>query len=135
MKLFKPVKKHSPEINITSLIDIIFILLIFFMVSSSFLKPAIEIKLPVAAHEDKIEREIVNVFIGKDLSLFIENEPISIENMQTTLIEKSSSNPEMAIMLFCDKDVTFENAVKIMDIFKKSGVKNVAIGHTGSTSE
>lgn len=53
MKLFKPIKKHSPEINITLLIDIIFTLLIFFMVSSSFLKSAIEIKLLVAAHQEK----------------------------------------------------------------------------------
>ncbi len=135
MKHFKPVKKHSSEINITSLIDIIFILLIFFMVSSTFLKPAIEIKLPVAAYEDTSEREIINVFVGSELELFIEDEPISLETIQSTLMERTSSNPDLAIMLYCDKSLMFENVVKVMDIFKKSGVKNVAIAHSGSNEE
>ena len=129
MKLFKPKKKQSADLNITSLIDIIFILLIFFMVTSTFLKPSIEIKLPVAAHEDKTEREIVNVFIGNDLSLYVEEELFDIQNLQSFFIKKTTENPEMATMLFCDKTVTFENVVKIMDILKKSGVKTVAIGH------
>ncbi len=134
MKPFKPIKKHSAEINITSLIDIIFILLIFFMVTSTFLKPAIEIKLPVAAHEDKTEREIINVFVGEDLTLFLEEEKISIEELQDSLIDASMANPEVAIMLFCDKNLVFENVVEMMDLFKKSGIKNVAIGHTGGAN-
>ncbi|MFI3257621.1 MAG: biopolymer transporter ExbD [Spirochaetales bacterium] len=135
MKLFKSQKKHSPEINITPLIDIIFILLIFFMVSSTFLKPAIEIKLPVAAHEDTSEREIINLFVANDLSIFIEDEPIAIENLQAAIIPHTSINPEIAVMLFCDKDILFENAVTVIDILKSSGIKNLAIGHTGSTAQ
>ncbi len=133
MKLFKPQKKHSPEINITSLIDIIFILLIFFMVSSTFLRPSIDIKLPVAAYEDTSEREMINVFVGSELEIFIEDEPISLETIQKTLMERTASNPELAIMLYCDSTLTFDNVVKVMDIFKKSGVKNVAIATSGDS--
>lgn len=132
MKVFKPTKKHTAEINITSLIDIIFILLIFFMVSSSFLKPTIDIKLPVAATEDKNKRKMVNVYISEDLQVFLEKDAITIENMQEALSDEVSLNSEMAVMLFCDKNVTFENVVKIMDALKLSGVKNVAISHTVS---
>ena len=132
MKVFKPIKKYSAEINITSLIDIIFILLIFFMVSSSFLKPVIEIKLPVAATEDKSKREMFNVYVSEDLQIFLDKESVTIEDIQKILSSEVSLNPEMAVMLFCDKSVTFENVVKIMDALKLSGVKNVAISHTVS---
>ena len=51
MKIFRQ-KSNEKELNITPLIDIIFILLVFFMVSSSFLKPTIDVKLPVTSTKD-----------------------------------------------------------------------------------
>ncbi len=130
MKVFKPRKKHSSDINITSLIDIIFILLIFFMVSSTFLKPTIEIKLPVAATEDKSERKMVNVYVGEDLSIYVEKDLVSLENLQSIIASEVAADSEIAVLLYCDKNVIFENVVKIMDALKLSGVKNVAISHT-----
>ncbi len=133
MKVFKPPKKHGNEINITSLIDIIFILLIFFMVSSTFLKPTIEIKLPVAATEDKSERKMINVYVGEDLSIYVEKDFVSLENLQSLIAPEIAADNEIAVLLYCDKNVTFENVVKIMDALKLSGVKNVAISHTAGS--
>ncbi len=130
MKVFKPRKKSNLEINITSLIDIIFILLIFFMVSSTFLKPAIEIKLPVAATEDKNERKRINVYVGSDLSIYLEKELVELDQLQELVAAETSVEPELAVLLYCDKTVVFEAVVKIMDALKLSGVKNVAISHT-----
>ena len=128
MKTFRS-KSENPELNITALIDIIFILLIFFMVSSSFLKPTISVKLPVAASKDKIEQKKLSVYISENLEIYLEKEILPINEIQDLLAEEILTTPDLTIMLYSDKNVMFEHVVKVLDALKLSGVKNVAISH------
>ena len=128
MKTFRS-KSENPELNITALIDIIFILLIFFMVSSSFLKPTISVKLPVASSKDKIEQKKLSVYISENLELYLEKDILPINEIQDRLAEEILTTPDLTIMLYSDKNVMFEHVVKVLDALKLSGVKNVAISH------
>lgn len=130
MKRFKPANKTHPELNITSLIDIIFILLVFFMVSSTFLQPVIQIRLPVAATREEQPRERLHVYVSEALEVFVEKEEVSVEVMQEKAAEAVAENPDLAVLLFCDKTLIFEHVVQIMDALKLAGVKHVAISHT-----
>ena len=130
MKWFKPTKKQHAEMNITSLIDIIFILLVFFMVSSTFLKPVIRIKLPVAATVQKEKREKINVFVSEFLDVYVDKKEMTIPEMQERIAKEAAETPELAVMLFCDNALIFKHVVTVLDALKLAGVKNVAISHT-----
>ncbi|MGL4524168.1 MAG: ExbD/TolR family protein [Spirochaetia bacterium] len=129
MKQFKPPTNTHTEINITPLIDIIFILLVFFMVSASFIKPSIKIKLPVAASTEKNKNDKMSVYLDKDLSLFLNKDLLAIDQMQQKIADEVAQNPDLVVMFFCDQSVVFKNVVKVIDALKLAGVKNVAISH------
>ncbi|MGL4388468.1 MAG: ExbD/TolR family protein [Brevinema sp.] len=132
MKIFKKPHSSQNELNITSLIDIIFILLIFFMVSSSFTRPSISVKLPVAATKDESPKKKVNIYISADLGLFIDKEELSLVMIQERLAQQILEKPDLVVMLFCDKSVRFEQLVKVIDALKLTGVKNVAISRASA---
>ncbi|MGL5722686.1 MAG: ExbD/TolR family protein [Brevinema sp.] len=132
MKIFKPSTKDSHDINITPLMDIIFILLIFFMVSTSFLKPAIQVKLPVAAHEETSPPTKVFVSMTADQTLYWDKRIISLNELQTLAYDQLQTNPDLVIMLSCDRSLIFEHVMQVIDVLKMTGVKNVAISHTST---
>ncbi|MGL4394591.1 MAG: ExbD/TolR family protein [Brevinema sp.] len=132
MKIFKKPPSSQTELNITSLIDIIFILLIFFMVSSSFIKPSISVKLPVAATKDESPKKKLNLYISADLALFIDKEELTLPQIQERIAAQIEENPDLVVMLFCDKSVIFEQLVKVIDALKLTGVKNVAISRASA---
>ncbi len=131
MMKFRKEKKERPHIEITSLIDIIFILLIFFMISSTFLKPVVKIKLPVSAVKEKVKKKKIPIFLTNDDRLFFNKKEINIKSLQY-FVEKEldkNSDSDAVVLLNCDEDVVFKKVILVMDILKNSGVKNVAISH------
>ncbi len=129
MMKFRKEKKERPHIEITSLIDIIFILLIFFMISSTFLKPVIKIKLPVSAIKEKVKKKKIPIFLTKDDRLFFNKKEINIKSLQYFVEKELDKNPDAVVLFNCDEDVVFKKVVLVMDILKNSGVKDVAISH------
>ncbi|MGL5254788.1 MAG: ExbD/TolR family protein [Brevinema sp.] len=132
MKIFKPPSKNTQDINITPLMDIIFILLIFFMVSTSFLKPAIQVKLPVAAHKEASPPAKVVVSISADQTIYWNKQVIALDELQTLAYEELQKDPNLIVMLSCDRSLIFEYIVSVIDALKITGVRNVAISHTSS---
>jgi len=129
MMKFRKEKKERPHIEITSLIDIIFILLIFFMISSTFLKPVIKIKLPVSAVKEKVKKKKIPIFLTRDDRLFFNKKEINIKSLQYFVEKELDKNPDAVVLFNCDEDVVFKKVILVMDILKNSGVKNVAISH------
>ncbi len=129
MMKFRKEKKERPHIEITSLIDIILILLIFFMISSTFLKPVIKIKLPVSAVKEKVKKKKIPIFLTRDDRLFFNKKEINIKSLQYFVEKELDKNPDAVVLFNCDEDVVFKKVILVMDILKNSGVKNVAISH------
>lgn len=129
MKIFRQ-KSNEKELNITPLIDIIFILLVFFMVSSSFLKPTIDVKLPVTSTKDSKKNKKISIYITKNLEIYFEKEQKALDLIQSDLTKELTQDLNLTILLYADKNVSFENVVKVFDAVKLSGVKNVAIAHS-----
>lgn len=129
MMRFRKKKKEVPHIELTSLIDIIFILLIFILLSSTFLKPVLKIKLPVAAFEEKEKRKKILVLLSNNDRLFVNKKEINIDNLQYFIEKELDRHPDAVTLLNCEEDVVYQKFVTIIDILKNSGVKNVAISH------
>ena len=126
---FKTRKKRRVLINITSLIDVLFLLLIFLMISSTFLEqPGIKLELPGAQSAILIEQKEFTLFINKENKLFLNKTEVSMETLEEKL---KAALPEMkdgSLILKADQDVSHGIVVKVMDCVKTSGVKKLIIG-------
>jgi len=128
MKLLADKKKSKMLLNITPLIDVLFILIIFFAVSSTFLEqPGIKLALPKAKKTDlqKIEKAVL--FITVDNKLFFRGKEISLENLAPMLKDAMEQSLDRSLIVNADKEVHHGFVVKIMDIAKQNGVKKLVI--------
>ncbi|MFQ5708054.1 MAG: ExbD/TolR family protein [bacterium] len=126
---FQQPKKRKVGINITSLIDVLFLLLIFFMVSSTFLEqPGIKLELPQAQSSVMVQQKDYTLFLDKKGVMHLNNEAVTIKNLQNRLIKALPKMKEGALILKADQDATHGKVVQIMDIAKRSGVKKLIIG-------
>lgn len=126
---FKTKEKRKVMINITSLIDVLFLLLIFFMVSSTFLEqPGIKLELPHAQSAVVVEQNDYILFVDKEGRMFLNQQEVSLDDLEEHLRQSLPNMKEGALILKADQDVSHGFVVRVMDIAKKSGVKKLIIG-------
>jgi biopolymer transport protein ExbD len=123
-------KRRSPTINIVSLIDILVILLIFFIATSTFKKtqPQLEINLPesktaTAAAAAKTEPIVLRVKAADQITL--DDKPVTLANLATALSAARKQDPQRAIAMQADKQAPFGVVVQVLDALKQAGVKNI----------
>ena len=125
----EPRRKGRALINITSLIDVLFLLLIFLMVSSTFLEqPGIQLDLPQSESAVLVEEKEFTLFIGKEGKIFLNDQEIKLQDLEADIVEKLPEMKDGALILKADKEVSYGLVVQIMDSVKKSGVKRLIIG-------
>ena len=120
-------RRESLGLDLTPVIDVIFILLIFFIVTSVFKKEelALILDLPASsAKEMKIEEEQVFIELNKD-KLAIKGIEVSFDSLEDNL--KAIKNKEKAVIVRIDKKVEYERVVKILDLLQKYNLKNLAL--------
>ena len=117
--------KVSPNFNMSSMTDIVFLLLIFFMLTSTLVSPnALKLLLPSSSSKT-LAKQTVSVSITKDLDYYIDQQQIEFAFMEPMLIEKMGNNPENSIILHVDKQIAVEEAVKVMDIASRNKFRMV----------
>ena len=125
---FQNKKPRKLLINITSLIDVLFLLLIFFMVSSTFIeKPGLDLQLPES--ETSTLREIKDLVlqIQTDDVMFLNSREVTWENLNVILEEEFQKNTEAALILQADKNVKHGNVVRVMDAAQQVGITKFII--------
>jgi len=129
LKSFGSSRRKRTELNIISLIDVVFILLVFFMISSSFEKPAIQLSLPSASSGNPTERQTVTVTIDAESHIYLDNTPVDLAELEASVEAALGGAPEMSASIVSDKGIPFGSVIEVLDILKQAGVKHVAIRH------
>ena len=120
--------KRTVVLNVTSLIDVLFLLLIFFMISTTFLStPAIKLELPEAKNADAVRQEPLVVYVDEDGALFLNDEPINAARLPAALKDKLMQNDDKAVILKADSRVSHGSVVEIMDIVKGAGARRLVV--------
>jgi biopolymer transport protein ExbD len=128
MKLTKKSSKKLLALNLTSLIDVLFILIIFFAVSSTFLEqPGIELKLPEAESSESYTTQKIILYIDKSNNLFLNDQLITINTMIEEMNKLGKISAENSIVLKADKEVTHGEIIRIMDILRKNKYYKIVI--------
>lgn len=117
--------EFDAEIDLTPLIDVVFILLIFFFITSTFLKPAMPVNLAKAASAsaDAERKEQVVITIDATGALFNDEAPLAPEGIAALI----SANPDLGINLFVDRDAPFESFLAVIDEARLLGRDDVSI--------
>ena len=116
------------EINITPLVDMVFLLLVFFMLTSSFvILPGIKINLPRAVTSEVIQEKNIVITIGKNQALYFNEKLISQVQLIRNLQEGKSSAHERPILIKADTDVPLGRVVTVWDICRKAGISQINI--------
>ena len=115
--------KVTPEFNMSSMTDIVFLLLIFFMIASTLVSTnAIDILLPKASGKTE-NKTSVAVTIDKDSNYFIDQKKVSAANLENELINLLSAKTQQNIVLRAEKTVAVDHVVKVMDIANRNKFK------------
>ena len=117
--------KISANFSMSSMTDIVFLLLIFFMLTSTLVSPnALKLLLPNSKART-LEKQTLSVSITPEIDYYIGDKQVAIENLEQELKLELAGQEEPAIVLHADKTVDIEYAVKVMDIAYRNKYKVV----------
>ena len=117
--------KVSPNFNMSSMTDIVFLLLIFFMLTSTIVTTnALDLLLPKAKGKTSNNQNIA-VSIDKNLNYYIDRTPVEEEQIEGKLSKLLAGEEEPAIIIRAEKSVPIDNVVKVLDIARRNKYKAV----------
>mgnify|MGYP000851939560 CR=1 FL=1 len=121
-------QRRLPGINIVPLIDILTLMLIFFLITTTFKRaqPAVQIDLSESEHGVAADTSLpVIINVARDNAVFLDAKPVKVEELAGALKGILDSKPESKFALNADRVADFGVIVKVLDAFKDAGIKDV----------
>jgi len=116
------------EIQMTPLIDMVFILLIFFVVTTSFVsETGLDIQRPQSSSSETLPRENIPVAIGADGRITVDGQRVGLLSIRPFLQKRLRMQPGLAVVLVADKVVSVDRVVRVMDEIRGAGISEVAL--------
>lgn len=126
---FRRPRRDDARIEITPLVDMVFLLLIFFMLSTTFIvTPGIKVNLPRSSAEKVTqEKKEVQVVITEDNKVFVDKMLVDEGELERRLVRVGQQDPQTLIIIKADAKALHGKVVEVMDIAKQSGLNRLAI--------
>ncbi len=125
-------EEEENEINLTPMLDVVFIMLIFFIVTASFIKEAgIQVNRPEAVSAEKQEDAAILVAISPNDEIWIDRNRTDPKDVRVAIERLHLENPKGSLVIQADAESTNEMLVVVMEAAKQVGVTNVAISTEG----
>ena len=120
--------EDDTEINLTPMLDVVFIMLIFFIVTASFVKEAgIDVNKPAAATAEKKERGNILVAITDRGQIWIDKRPLDPRAVRANIERLHAENPQGSVVIQADKNSKNGLLVDVMDAAREAGILNVSL--------
>ena len=126
------VDEEESSIDITPMLDVVFIMLIFFIVTATFVKEAgIDVNRPDAATAVKQEKANILIAISANNEIWIDRRRVDIRSVRPNIERLQAEHPQGSVVIQADKESKTETLIKVMDAARSAGVFNVAIAAQG----
>lgn len=129
---FRPARNRRAVdviVDVTPLIDVVFLLLIFFMITSTFVNsPGIEVELPKASNSDNsLQPQDIVIAISSEGDIIYEHKQVSLDELSARLESTIQEKPDATVIVQADSEVFHGLVVRVMDIAKATGFSKLAI--------
>jgi biopolymer transport protein ExbB len=114
------------EVQTSAMNDIMFFLLLFFLIASTITNPnVIKLTLPKSSTSQSESKKTINVSITSDLKYYVDKKEVSVDDLQSAISAFKVPDADLTIVLYVDKTVAIQNAVQVMDVAQKMNIKLV----------
>ena len=121
-------EQDDTEVNLTPMLDVVFIMLIFFIVTASFVKESgIDVSRPDAATAERKERGNILVAISESGQIWIDKRHVDIRAVRANIERMAAENPQGSVVIQADKNSKNGILVQVMDAARLAGVESVSI--------
>jgi len=118
--------KIVAEVSTSSMNDIMFFLMLFFLIMSTLLNPnVIKLTLPSSRHNQVIHQKEITISVTKDLQYFINNKPIAFNMLESELTGMLLNDKNATVILRCDNSLSVQDLVNMLEIGNKLKVKMI----------
>ena len=125
---FRPRKAQVAEVDMSPLIDMVFILLIFFMVSSTFVKDMkLDLERPGASSASKASSKSIRVYIDNAGDTYVDGQPVKTWAIQGKLRDMLRASTEKSVLVVTDDTIAVDKLIEVVDQCRLSGAKDVAV--------
>ncbi|MEE8119255.1 MAG: biopolymer transporter ExbD [Gammaproteobacteria bacterium] len=121
-------EQEDAEINMTPMLDIVFIMLIFFIVTTSFVKEAgLDVDRPLAVMIEEQTRANIMIAISPIGQVWMQKRQVDMNQVRVLVEQARAENPEGSVVIITDKKAPTGVLIKVMDQVRLAGVSNVAV--------
>ncbi|HEV2994499.1 MAG TPA: biopolymer transporter ExbD [Chthoniobacterales bacterium] len=117
------------EINITPLLDLAFVLLIIFMITTPLLENSVNLVIPSSGEKNPPVNtaQVQTISIDRDEAIRLNNQPVDLDSLSAQLREIKGGNPEVAVVIRPDRDLPVQKLVNLMDALQRAEITKVGI--------
>lgn len=124
-------QRGSVEVHTSALNDIMFFLLLFFLLASAVANPnVVKLFLPRSSSGQSIPQKTINVSITKDLEYFVEKKQVNASDLFQNIEIYQKASSDLTIILYADRTIAIENVIELTDIANKLKIKLVLATET-----
>ncbi|WP_154222411.1 ExbD/TolR family protein [Marinicella rhabdoformis] len=121
-------QEDEAEINITPMLDVVFIMLIFFIVTTSFVKETgVDISRPSNSNAKQVKKGNILVAIKDDGAIWINKQEVDLRAVRSRVEKMHAENPEASAVIIADRGSRTGDLVQVMDQIKSAGVESISI--------
>jgi biopolymer transport protein ExbD len=125
---FQRKTQEEQQIDISPLIDMVFILLIFFMVSTTFVKDMkLDLERPGAASAQRASTKALRVYIDKNSSIYVDGNPVKPWMLQSRIRQLVAGSGEGQVLVVVDRNVPSEKLIEVVDQCRLAGAADVGV--------
>ena len=118
--------KFSPEVSTSSMSDIMFFLMLFFLITSTLISPnVIKLTLPNSKFNQTVRKTEISVSINKDLKYYINNAEIPFSSLEQALNKEVTNKENVTVVVRCDNSIPVQNLVDLLQIGNKLKIKMI----------
>ena len=119
--------RQMSEINLTPLMDLTFILLITFIITFPLIEQGISVNLPSAKADPITAEDSRSVTLDAGGQIYLDDLPISIEDLRTSIVEAGRTDPEVSVMVRADEGIAYGKVVSILKILHEAKITRMAL--------
>lgn len=121
-------EEENADVNLSPLLDMVFILLIFFVVTTTFTRETgVEVKKPKADSARQIDEKILKVAVTREGTMHIFEKQVDLDVLESLMVREVSKNPSIKLVIVADSHSITEKVVQIIDRANSSGIRDTSI--------